>query len=214
MKLTFDLKTVTISYVYKVLSQLILWTVAVADPQNFYAMMLAYQSGYESGIDEYEFNPILKSRIQDGNDSVTKTKTKTAIELDAEIKTQLKTQMKAETESKVQAWVKARDEAGTMMIMVATIVVLVAEFVYDLHKFKNSTWAKLVDQILDNIILIFPEEIRGELGSLKQRMEKRKTSIWKIRFRLFQEWVGLLWAFYVQIRLENLMLPDRNRTGD
>jgi hypothetical protein len=64
---------------------------------------------------------------------------------------------------------------------------------------------KVIDQLLDNIISLFPEESQADLECLKQPMEKCKASIWKIRLRLFQECVELLWVFYVQIPLDNLL---------
>ena len=58
-----------------------------------------------------------------------------------------------------------------------------------------------------HLIAFLPEECVAELGVLRQRMKKQKVSVWHIRLRLSQEFLILLWVFYIQVQIENLKLP-------
>lgn len=57
---------------------------------------------------------------------------------------------------------------------------------------------------------IFPEECVAELAALHKRLINKKHSIWIIRLRMTQEIVELLWAFYVQIKIDNLLLSKKS----
>lgn len=81
--------------------------------------------------------------------------------------------------------------------------------------FRLSSWKRRrgSEELSLNIqfAFFFPEECVAELGSLLRRMQKAKVSPWEIRLRLLQEFVSLLWAFHVQIRIENMGLPAGHR---
>lgn len=64
------------------------------------------------------------------------------------------------------------------------------------------------------LVAFLPEDWVAELGALQRRMKKAKVLPWKIRLRLLEEFLTLLWVFYVQVRLENLGLPPRDRKTD
>ena len=63
-------------------------------------------------------------------------------------------------------------------------------------------------------MVLFPEECAAELGILHRRMKKAKASPWQIYLRLLEEFLTLLWAFYIQVQLENLTLPPGDREID
>ena len=65
-----------------------------------------------------------------------------------------------------------------------------------------------------HLIAFLPEECVAELGSLQRRMKKAKASPLQICLRLLEEFVTLLWVFYIQVRLENLGLPSSDRQID
>ncbi|MEO1123919.1 MAG: hypothetical protein AAFX95_07535 [Cyanobacteria bacterium J06639_16] len=64
------------------------------------------------------------------------------------------------------------------------------------------------------LIAFLPEECVAELGVLHRRMKQAKTSPWLICLRLLEEFVTLLWVFYIQVQLENLTLPPGDRKTD
>lgn len=65
-----------------------------------------------------------------------------------------------------------------------------------------------------HLIAFLPEECVAEMGVLAIRMKKANTSPWEIRLRLLEEFVTLIWVFYIQIKLENLSLPFQDNQID
>ena len=65
-----------------------------------------------------------------------------------------------------------------------------------------------------HFVAFLPEEYAAEIGALHHRMKKAKASDWEIRLRLCEEFISLLWVFYIQIRLNNLTLPFGDRSID
>lgn len=59
-----------------------------------------------------------------------------------------------------------------------------------------------------------PEECVAELGILYRRMKKTKVPTWKIRLRLLEESLNLLYVFYIQIKIENLWSPRERKIDD
>ncbi len=59
-------------------------------------------------------------------------------------------------------------------------------------------------------ILIFPEECVAELEALYQQMKSNELADWYIRIIILRNFLELLWAFYVQINIENFRLPKTN----
>lgn len=55
--------------------------------------------------------------------------------------------------------------------------------------------------------LLFPEEVVAELIALKQRRQSENVKLWKIRLELAYEILILIWAFQIQIRIDDLKLP-------
>jgi hypothetical protein len=58
------------------------------------------------------------------------------------------------------------------------------------------------------LICFFPEECIAELEALHEKMKSEQRSNWLIHMIMLQNFLGLLWAFYVQINIENLWLPQ------
>ena len=65
-----------------------------------------------------------------------------------------------------------------------------------------------------HLIAFIPEECVAEMGALERRMKKANASHWEIRLRLLEEFVTLIWVFYIQIKLENLSLPFQDKQID
>ena len=65
-----------------------------------------------------------------------------------------------------------------------------------------------------HLIAFLPEECVAEMGALARRMKKENVSPWEIRRRLLEEFVTLIWVFYIQIKLENLSLPFQDNQID
>lgn len=61
---------------------------------------------------------------------------------------------------------------------------------------------------------ILPEECAAELGVLQRRMKKKGYSTRTILLCLFWECLVILWAIYVQLKLENLWLPKDHQVND
>ena len=55
-------------------------------------------------------------------------------------------------------------------------------------------------------VYVLPEDVITVLSGLHQRMEKEKKPLWYIQLRLIQETLELLFAIYIQMKLENLWL--------
>ena len=73
---------------------------------------------------------------------------------------------------------------------------------------SNSTFLKT------RLVIFLPEEYIAELEVLRCRMERNKAARWEIQLRICQEIIILFWVSYVQIKLENLFLPRRDRKID
>lgn len=67
---------------------------------------------------------------------------------------------------------------------------------------------------INQLKAFFPEECVAEIGVVYRRMKKANASPLAIRLRLMEEFMTLLWVFYIQIKLENLRLPSGDRTID
>ena len=57
-------------------------------------------------------------------------------------------------------------------------------------------------------ICIFPEECIAELEALHEQMKSEQRSNWLIHMIMLWTFLELFWAFYVQINIENLWLPQ------
>lgn len=64
------------------------------------------------------------------------------------------------------------------------------------------------------LIAFLPEECVAEMGVVYRRMKKANASPSEIRLRLIEEFVTLLWVFYIQVKIENLRLPSGDRSID
>jgi hypothetical protein len=57
------------------------------------------------------------------------------------------------------------------------------------------------------LIIVLPEECVVELEAFHQQIKFEKRSAWVIRMIMLWTVLELLWAFHVQINVENLSLP-------
>lgn len=73
----------------------------------------------------------------------------------------------------------------------------------------NATSIPLTGQL----IFFIPEECVAELGVLHGRLIKQQTPIWKVRLMMLWCVLSLMWAFYIQINIENLGLPKIGGRG-
>lgn len=73
-----------------------------------------------------------------------------------------------------------------------------------LLKQRNRVSLNLIGQL----ITFIPEECVAELGALYQQKKSEQHSIWFIRTIMLWSFLELLWAFYIQINVENLWLPN------
>ncbi|WP_310487097.1 hypothetical protein [Chamaesiphon sp. VAR_69_metabat_338] len=60
----------------------------------------------------------------------------------------------------------------------------------------------------------FSEEIVAELSALRERLTNEQKLTWLIRFILFYQILTLVWGIYIQINIDNLTLPSRDRRID
>ena len=115
--------------------------------------------------------------------------------------------------------VLAREQAlATVLVSLLLLVIMIGALVLT-HWAPASSLPRRVpvsaQRNLQKItILLFPEECVAELFVVKRRMKKAKCSTWEIRWELFQQVLGLFWAYYIQIKLENLWLPPGDQRID
>jgi hypothetical protein len=75
------------------------------------------------------------------------------------------------------------------------------------YRVQGITWAGYMN-------CCFPEEVVAELLALCEGLTQAKKSPWLIRIILLYQVCTLIWAFYIQINLENLSLPPGHRGTD
>jgi HEAT repeats len=63
----------------------------------------------------------------------------------------------------------------------------------------------------NHLICYFPDEVVGELIALRRELTKAEKSTLFIETKLFHEVLTLIWAFYIQINIENLWLPSKDQ---
>jgi hypothetical protein len=63
----------------------------------------------------------------------------------------------------------------------------------------------------DHLTCYFPEEIVGELIALRQELTQAKKSRIIIETTLLYVVFTLIWAFYIQINIDNLWLPSKDQ---
>jgi HEAT repeat protein len=63
-------------------------------------------------------------------------------------------------------------------------------------------------------ICYFPEEVVQDLADLSDRLAQEGKTTRQIRTRIYAEILTLIWAFYIQINIENLWLPKGDRRID
>jgi hypothetical protein len=59
--------------------------------------------------------------------------------------------------------------------------------------------------------LLFPEEVIAELTTLAQRHQADNIPQWRIRIEITYEVLLLIWAFYINIQIENIKRPPNGK---
>lgn len=88
----------------------------------------------------------------------------------------------------------------------ASLVLLLLMLRY-FQQFKGITFSS-------HLKCYFPDEIVAELAALRERLTKEKKLIWLIRFRLFYQIITLAWGIYIEMNIDNLTSPSRDRRID
>ena len=80
----------------------------------------------------------------------------------------------------------------------------------DKHSIASSTasFASGFRTSVINLLVLLPEDYVANVTILRRRLEKQSVSPWQLNWQLLREILGLLWAYFVQIPLENLFLPS------
>ncbi|EKU97597.1 hypothetical protein Lepto7375DRAFT_6802 [Leptolyngbya sp. PCC 7375] len=92
----------------------------------------------------------------------------------------------------------------TSMILLGVSLLVLLSFLVFFGRVKGSLRLPGVA----HIIAFLPEEYVAELGYLQHRLKKSKATPWQIRRRLIHEFVLLIWAYYIQVQLDNLFLDS------
>lgn len=64
------------------------------------------------------------------------------------------------------------------------------------------------------LMLFLPEDIALEVLKLRERLLLTRKSIWYVRIKITYEFIRLIWAIHVQIRIDNLRWPSKQRNVD
>lgn len=87
------------------------------------------------------------------------------------------------------------------------ILVLLLLMLQNLRQLQGITWVGYLN-------FYFPEEVVAELAALRAQLTQTQKSTWLIRYILFYEVLTLIWAFYIQITIDNFWLPSSDRRID
>lgn len=91
-------------------------------------------------------------------------------------------------------------------ISLATLVLLLLKLLHS-QQVKGITFSV-------NLKSYFSDDIVAELAALRERLTKENKSTWRIRISLFYQILTLVWGIYIQINIDNLTLPSRDRRID
>jgi hypothetical protein len=91
--------------------------------------------------------------------------------------------------------VKAKEKFQTEELKRAEVLILKRKQVLN-NVFSSGNW----------LSKILPEECIAELSILQSRLIAKKQETLIIQFRITKEIIGLIWAFYVHIKIENFWL--------
>jgi hypothetical protein len=79
---------------------------------------------------------------------------------------------------------------------------------------KKAVFGRKSIHLIVLLKLFFPDEIVAEMKALHEKLSLEKKSSWYIRTKLFYEFITLIWALNVQIKIDNLHLPSKQRNVD
>jgi hypothetical protein len=86
----------------------------------------------------------------------------------------------------------------------AAFLFLLVLTLFSLRELQRIIWQ-------DYLICYFPEEVVGELTALRHELTQAKKSPLLVEITLLHVIFTLLWAFYIQINIDNLWLPSKDQ---
>lgn len=92
----------------------------------------------------------------------------------------------------------------SLFLVISALCFMVILLLLQLLRERNQMSLTLTGQL----ICFFPEEYIAELGALHKQMKSEQRSNWVIRMIMLKNILELFLAFYVQINIENLWLPQ------
>jgi hypothetical protein len=94
---------------------------------------------------------------------------------------------------------------------IGILLILWQLILWHLIQFKDIT-------LLDYLINIFPEDIVDDivanLAALRERLTKEEKSPWLVQFILFCQILTLAWGICIEMNIDNITLPSRDRRID
>jgi hypothetical protein len=101
---------------------------------------------------------------------------------------------------------KEQKKKLTVIAIISSISFLLL-MLQQLRRFQGIAWSGYW-------ICYFPEEVVQDLADLSDRLAQEGKTPRQIRTRIYAEILTLIWAFYIQINIENLWLPKGDRRID
>jgi hypothetical protein len=89
------------------------------------------------------------------------------------------------------------------VIGILSVSILVITFLH-IQRHKKNTWVEYLN-------CYFPEEVVSDMTALHEKLTQEKRTNTEIFYRLLCEVIHSAWAFYIQIKIDNLQLPSDGR---
>jgi hypothetical protein len=100
---------------------------------------------------------------------------------------------------------KTREDWWRLTIFASiTSLYLLLLALFSLRQLQKVIWK-------DYLICYFPDEVVGELIAFRRELTEANKSTLSIETRLLYVVFTLIWAFYIQINIENLWLPSKDQ---
>jgi hypothetical protein len=100
---------------------------------------------------------------------------------------------------------RMRDSQWTLTgFALAAFLFLLLLTLFCLKELQRITWK-------DHITCYFPEEVVSELSALRGELTQTKKSTLLVETTLLYVIFTLIWAFYIQINIDNLWLPSKDQ---
>jgi hypothetical protein len=87
---------------------------------------------------------------------------------------------------------------GVIAVLLDVLAVFTSKFI--IRAFSRSRKKRT----LMYLRIYFPEEVVAEFIALHTQLVNKKESIWLIRVKMIRQFLSLIWAFYFQIKIDNI----------